>query len=450
MNKRSKIIYGISMIGLIILLYFSNSVIVHLDKINFKLRKSDMQKYESNSKVYSSLPWIKIYDNMLETIAITGIGGCETEFDNEDKKVKVLLSGEDITYEVDTNLLYSKDVNEQLNTKNIKGVLNGFSTEFSTLTMKNGRYKVYLYFWENEHNYGLTETDIVIEKTNKGLKQLYTQPVNAAEKAKFDDYGIQIDDNVKVVLWNGLNNRHNTEYYEIYGITYILGKDTAKQKVFVELTDSHGNKNIYPTLLTENEWMKENVGEEYINSYFTVRIATEDIKLEETTMRIIIENEGFYTSQDLFSYIVDDTESDFKQVFAQPVDNFKNVNIEDNMYFALWSDIVDDSDNAYYTVSGIAYISGKDSSNQEVYIELEGASQGKKTYQALLLDNSWMKENLGEQYSHGEFNVKIAKEDVPSEDVKMRIIINNDGVFTNRQVITYRFDREKNMFIKAE
>ena len=450
MNNRKKIIYGIFMIGVTVLLYFSNSIIVSLDKINYKLVKSDLTKYESNSKVYATSPWIDIYENMLETMVITGVGGCETEFNNDNKKVKILLHSEDITYELDTHLLYSSDVNGQFSSHNIKGVNNGFSTEFSTLTMKNGQYKIYFYFWENEHNYGLTETDVVIEKTNKGIKQTYATPVESDIKDKILDNEIQVDDRVKVVLWNGLSvNQHNLNY-TISGLAYIEGKDTKNQKVFVEFTDSQGNKYIYSTILKDNNWVKENIGEKYIYSNFIIRIAKEDINLEDTTMRILIENEGIYTSKDVFKYIVNEDQNGFKQIFEKPVDNFENVSIEDKMHLSLWSDIVDESNNDYYTISGIAYIAGKDTKQQEIYVEFKGQSQGVKTYKALLFDNMWLKENLGEQYVHGEFKVKIAKEDIEKEDMEMRIIIKNNDIFTNTEVFNYKFDKEQNKFIKVD
>jgi hypothetical protein len=178
MKNRNKIIYVFFMMVLVVWLCLSNSIIVSLDKINFKLEKADIADYESNSIAHIVLPDAIQYNNMLETVAITGLGGCETEYNNDHKKVTVLLHNEDRTYKVQANNMFSGWTNGVLGTEKVQGVNNNFSTEFSTLPMKMGEYQVYIYFWENEYNYGLAETDIVIEKNLKGVKTSYLREYN--------------------------------------------------------------------------------------------------------------------------------------------------------------------------------------------------------------------------------------------------------------------------------
>ena len=102
---------------------------------------------------------IQIYDDFLNRIVVTGWAFCPTFKDNSQKKIQLLLESDNFSYLVDAFIYNRIDV-KHLYGDQTPFDNHGFSIQFSSVSLPEGIYNLYLIVRENEQSYGLKKIGV--------------------------------------------------------------------------------------------------------------------------------------------------------------------------------------------------------------------------------------------------------------------------------------------------
>jgi hypothetical protein len=108
--------------------------------------------------------------DILFTVEFTGWAFIPSEQDNNNKEIKLVFVSGDNRYEVDTELQERFDIKTVLQENNISDYKHGFITKFSPLQMKNGIYKLYI-FYENGETSVIVDTGKMYLKTYRNFSE---------------------------------------------------------------------------------------------------------------------------------------------------------------------------------------------------------------------------------------------------------------------------------------
>ena len=167
----------------------------------------------------------------------------------------------------------------------IKGSYHGISSNVSTVGVKTGIYKLYIYCKENEDNYGLVDTGIMIRKDNRGIRQYawysselysFVETISNRNVESAIDSASVTEDSFRVIGW-----------------AFVPDLDTANQSVYVRLTFDDGTKVTYDT----QNISRPDVGiayenDLYNNSGFMAVIPGDKLKGGGIKIEILVKNEG--------------------------------------------------------------------------------------------------------------------------------------------------------------
>lgn len=128
--------------------------------------------FEEKDEVIYNLDGFGAKDGLSESVYLSGWAFCETEKPNDNKDIWVVFLSDKKAYAIQTTLIRRVDVVDYVvdnykGTKAIQGVMHGFNTEFSTLSMPSGTYDICLYCRENDENYGLQPTTLRLRKNGR-------------------------------------------------------------------------------------------------------------------------------------------------------------------------------------------------------------------------------------------------------------------------------------------
>ncbi len=155
-------------------LFFSTRIIVRLDDNgNDIIREIDFDSIQHNSQAYVCLDSFQNIGGLLESVFIQGWGYCETEKDNSNKRIVLILKHVDskLCYAVETKAQFRPDVyGAFIKKKKIYNDMNGVESQFSTAKMKSGKYHFYVQVIENEFNSGLMDMNMEYIKDGNGLR----------------------------------------------------------------------------------------------------------------------------------------------------------------------------------------------------------------------------------------------------------------------------------------
>lgn len=170
-NKRKVLIYCCGIIGFLIYLWAANDLVLMLTSEN-KVEKILFSELSSNTEVIANVGDCEYLGGLLEKNYFKGWAFGETEYDNSDKKISLIFKKQDSDecYMVTTLPQTRPDVyGVYRDKKNIYNDKNGLECQFSTIKIEDGIYDLYVYVYENEHSYGLYNTNTKYQKGKKGL-----------------------------------------------------------------------------------------------------------------------------------------------------------------------------------------------------------------------------------------------------------------------------------------
>jgi hypothetical protein len=177
--------------------------------------------------------------------------------------------------------------------------MHGFEGEFSTITMKNGIYKLYIYDWENEKNYGVVDTGRLYEKDANGMKEfIWTSS--------------EVDLDSQNAIQQGLTSYidifevQEADLLNITGWAFVNELDCENQKVYLEIVGKNGS------VIYDTTWVRRvDVGDVYNNrrydqSGFQALIPTAGLEAGKMTIRVYVENDGaIYGGEQTYEYSLD-------------------------------------------------------------------------------------------------------------------------------------------------
>lgn len=294
-KNAKRICYIIFLALFLALLIFANDILMCFFQEN-KVKRTyiDLNSFKKDPVTFGIL-FSKASDNLLEEYTIDGWAFAESGKENPKKSIKLYLVSvyNDVVYEIETakkedELLGFKEKGYQVN-----GNMNGFSTVFSAINMRDGVYQLYVQCWENETNYGLKITDYCFQYSNGSLNE-------------YDFVSREIEPPPANVLGENLESvadvlEEKNGKLEIYGYAYI--KEGIGLRKTVQVTDSQGVKKYYATVSRQRYDFVENIGIEDENSGFYASIPIVENQGEYVDIEVILQMpNGIYLPKISFRY----------------------------------------------------------------------------------------------------------------------------------------------------
>lgn len=162
----------------VIALIFSTNVVLSIPQRNvFRVQKAQISEFDdlSNNLSYKIDTFIANQD-IFYTVEFIGWAFLQDEQDTSDQQIKLIFISEENRYEVETQLQERFDLRQVFIENHISGYKHGFITKFSTLPMKNGIYKLYLYCYENDNTFGMVDTGRMYVKTYRSFSAYNVNP----------------------------------------------------------------------------------------------------------------------------------------------------------------------------------------------------------------------------------------------------------------------------------
>lgn len=285
--SKNKLIFIIFILLFIFIFIFSNNFVIY-----FTGKKSpkeiDINKLSFNSNCNLAVDFYDVYDNMTEDIAINGWAFCETESNNDNKIINILLRSDKKTYIIETDLI-SRNLQDSFPDYKIYGTNHGYGTEFSTLNLPSGIYEVLIYDYENDYNYGLGRTGRKLIKDNDGIRE-YLPGLIEDYDIKFDD--VDTNDSIK----NSVSIiDFDEDKFLLRGWSFIEGESCDLQNVFLGIQEAGSDKvEFYDTVSFGRKDTADYFNNDlYYNCGFDTYVSKEKfVAGKEYNIYIIIENEG--------------------------------------------------------------------------------------------------------------------------------------------------------------
>lgn len=174
MKAKKIAVYAAIVVVFILYLCFANTFMLMFYN-GETLSKVSFDSFAWKNDVYQMADGFQYLGGLHEVAYLQGWAFCETQQDNSDKVVSLIFRSEDSDdcYVVETKAQARDDVYGAFrDSTGIYNGMNGVECQFSTLNMKNGTYKFYIAVWENETDYGVSNTGILFEKDASGLHQV--------------------------------------------------------------------------------------------------------------------------------------------------------------------------------------------------------------------------------------------------------------------------------------
>lgn len=290
------IVYGVFLVAILVCLFVSNYVFSYFWG---SCEKVDFASFSQKSIVYPCLDTIE-YGGMSESIFFYGWAFAETNVDNSDKYIQILLVSGEKCYPLLTDVGSRDDVTATFEEVYlIQGNQHGFCAETSTLSIPSGEYELYLYCYENESAQGVAHLGKKMIKDGRNVEFVdstvtmpsvptYSQQVklNFAERA---DIHYCVD-----VL------EATAQEITVSGWCFAEGFDSAGQTVYLLSGES-----LYAYLATKV--MRPDVAAAYDNELYTqsgfhVKIPVEDLPEGDGMLTLLAEIDGVIYQVKTLSY----------------------------------------------------------------------------------------------------------------------------------------------------
>ena len=155
---------------IVLLLFQSNNIVASLfldDETVIPQRvDAHVASLQSTAGVEFVVGQCKISNKMTELIIMSGWAVCDIDVPiTGDRSIEIILAADDYYYRIPTiqnrSLAGIRAMRDRLD---LQTALLGFAVQFSTLTIKNGNYRIMLYVQEGSGQCGLVQTGYNINK----------------------------------------------------------------------------------------------------------------------------------------------------------------------------------------------------------------------------------------------------------------------------------------------
>lgn len=219
LNIRKLVIYFVMLLLFFFLLIYSTRI-VSLFIPNSVIKKNIDIELLKKDKVNYCFDSIEYYGDFLDSIYFAGWAFGETFNDNKEKEIWFVFESEESIYIFKNEVASSNIYKVFTGTYNIRGNNHRFYSTVSTTVMKNGFYKLYIYCKENDENYGLVDTGLMLKKDAKGISEY-----------KWESTKTNISTHVEhLKAKSNLDSAITAEgYLQINGWSFVDGFDTTNQ-----------------------------------------------------------------------------------------------------------------------------------------------------------------------------------------------------------------------------
>jgi len=230
----------IAVIILILLwLVLSNTVIGAVINRNRRVSKIEDVSALIKDMVFlaDDIPYVT--NLLFDEITYDDYAFCETEEDNSNKEVHVLLRSENNIYMVDSDLHSRADAINNFPNRDVQGTNHGFSTGFSMLGFPGGVYQIGVYCKENDENYGVIWTKYFFKKDASGVSR-YIPNANEKTDLPVSDQAVSnySMDHLKII----------DGHLQIEGWAVQRGFESSQVAVYVELENLEGETAVFDTI----------------------------------------------------------------------------------------------------------------------------------------------------------------------------------------------------------
>ena len=170
--------YAVCMLAVFCWLALSNQAFLHLSG-NEPIVETSLEEYELKDAVTCAVDEMTCSDDLFSTLTVRGWAFVETDEDNQNGWTDILLVNEKHCYKLgewQKEESYHKsraDVTSAYSDRRIPSNLVGFVNRYCAFEIEDGEYKIYMYRYANEKNYGLGKSNAVFYKNGKNVELTY-------------------------------------------------------------------------------------------------------------------------------------------------------------------------------------------------------------------------------------------------------------------------------------
>lgn len=421
-NKKKVLKYAIYLLLVILFFFylkFSNNIFASL--AGSELAADDFENYQQSTATgQAHFDTFTIGEDIFQISYLGGWAFCDTKEDNENRSSTLLFVSEDnTTYSIDAQL------NERADARSVYSELLpanstlklGVMASFSPIIMKPGIYDLYVYCWENDHDYGLINTGKKFIKQGSSFKEYVFQSEEIPSLAPNEDLPYSRVDTASAL----------GSSIEISGWAFIENTGCDQQDVYIRLTNDSFDKTYTTEQKTRTDVAEAYENDLYIQSGFTAMIPADQLETGSSySLEIILENGEQIASKGHGGIIIHgDGIVTYGNVTTEPAlfSSQKAAQLVANEKLTYYSvDIVSALDS-FVEITGWALLEGVDSSQQEVYVQLTGGS-GSQTYtteQKTRMDVAKAYEN--ELYTQSGYTAKIPVDQLEPGSYSLEIFV---------------------------
>lgn len=292
MKKKEIIGILIATVVLGLWLFASNAIVASSIGSDVEKVLGDIEAL-SKDPVYYSMGTYTCMDDIFDSFVMDGLAFCETEFDNSEKTIGVAFVGEKDTYLfTGHDLILETNINELFADQQIQGFFHGFRFYISTVKLPLGDYWIELYCRENDQNYGMVNTNLILRKSGKGIS---IAPLVEHSTIEQETANLSIPTRVSrdVISSTSQNEKQDSGSVIIAGVAYVNGRETRGQKVWVQLVYPDGTAAYFETTPMERADVAEQLHSKLYNaSGYVVRIPANLIHSYDYTINCVVREEG--------------------------------------------------------------------------------------------------------------------------------------------------------------
>lgn len=284
---RKRCVYIFFIVLLIFWICFSNTLIVAIS--GYTSFKEEKEYLLGKDIVFYAVDSLEPVGDLPEGVNINGWSFVETKKENSNRCISFILKNGDSVYysdEIYDNFYMRGDVIGAFQQKNLGSNKKwGFNLSISTVNLKNGTYKLYIYCKENDENYGIADTGIWLKKEGRTIEQWDWRSeqvqehisVSKAVSCSSNVDSISIDESMVV----------------IQGWAFAKDLTAETQNVYAEMTNSAGQIVQYTTESMSRTDVGNHFGNDKYNmSGYRARIPVDLLEDGKYTLRILVENNG--------------------------------------------------------------------------------------------------------------------------------------------------------------
>lgn len=418
-----KIGYVVFIILFSIAFLCSTQIVANLYAKGNKFEADDFSIYHSNSRATYSIETIETYEDLKESFCLSGWAFCETERDNPEKTITIILKGRNKTYSFTEEALIRRDVRNAFSNLKLPSMRLGMEINVSTLEVKDDIYDLYLYVWENEENYGLVRTGIKVEKSRDYFD------IYRPGKVSVSDQEFVEDEHVKCVV-NIEDGDSNDAVLKLNGWGFIEDADMQECDLYLVLVDDQNRKTFYETNMCNRlDVAKHFQDERYALSGWSTVIENLPDAASAYTYTVAVKKDGIYHVSPIRVAVVPPSAQETTVWQSEVVNLANQATAEKTIQNNMESFTVE---GGMLCVIGWGFQPELDCAGQSVYLSINGATYTTQSNARPDVAEAFENEN----YTMSGYRALIPMEDIPERESEIRLLVENGGELYSSASIT--------------